>query len=254
MQIHLINLDRSPGRLAEFNALNGHLHNVSRFSAIDGKQVNRADFVKRGIIDVALDYTDGAIGSLLSHFSLWELAMTGSEPITVCEDDAIFNRYFERDAQAIIQSLDPDWHIIFWGWNFDAFALFELIPGVSPFLAQFDQDRMRTGIDNFRSATISPRCFRLLAAFGIICYSISPSGARTLFQLCTPVSNRPVQVPAVNRAYANKDLGIGVLEFLPRLNAFASFPPLVISRNDHATSTLLAPEGQQPPGIGAGKA
>jgi hypothetical protein len=139
------------------------------------------------------------------------------------------------------------WDGVFWGWNFDAFALFELIPCVSPFLAQFDQDQMRRGVDKFQSAIVSPRCFRLLAAFGIICYTISPSGARTLLALCTPVTNRPVPVPAVNRVFANKDLGIGVLEFLPKINAFASFPPLAIRKNDHASSTLLAPRDRQQP-------
>jgi glycosyl transferase, family 25 len=248
LQIHLINLDRSPDRLAEFMAFNGHLQNVTRFSAVDGKQVNRGDLVKSGVIDPGLDYTDGAIGSLLSHISLWNLAISQNGPITVCEDDAIFNKFFEEDAEVMLNALAPDWHMMFWGWNFDAVAVFELIPGVSPFFARFDQDQMRNGIDNFQSAKVSPRCFRLFRAFGIIGYSISPSGARTLLQLCTPVSNRPVHLPALNRAFPNKDLGIAVLEFLPQINAFASFPPLVISKNDHAISTLLAPAGGQPVG------
>jgi glycosyl transferase family 25 len=248
LQIHLINLDRSPERLAQFTALNRHLQTVSRFSAVDGKHVNRGDLVQRGIIDPALDYTDGAVGSLLSHFALWELAITENQPITVCEDDAILNYSFEKDSASIINRLSPDWHMIFWGWNFDAFALFELLPGVSPFLAHFDQAQMRNGVDKFQSAIVSPRCFRLLAAFGIICYTISPSGAQTLLRLCTPVTNRPVPVPAVGRVYANKDLGIGVLEFLPKINAFASFPPIAISKNDHASSTLLTGQDRQPPG------
>lgn len=244
MRIHLINLDRSPGRLAEFIARNGHLRDVSRFSAVDGAQANRSDLVNRGIIEPTLDYTDGALGNALSHFSLWESAISINETLTLCEDDAIFNRSFEIDAAILLSTLRSDWHIVFWGWNFDAFALFELIPGVSPFLANFDQDQMRQGIDQFQSAPLSPRPFRLLAAFGIMCYTISPLGARILQKFCLPLHNAAVSVPSVNRTFANRDLSIALLDVLPKINAFASFPPLVITKNDHAISTVLAPQGR----------
>lgn len=239
MQIHLINLDRSPERLAEFTARNGHLTDVTRFPAIDGRQADRRELRVRGVIGHSLDYTDGALGNCLSHVALWDLAIARNEAITLCEDDAIFNRSFEQDAATIIASVDQDWHMIFWGWNFDAFALFELIPGVSPFLAQFDQNQMRSGIDRFQSAVLAPRAFRLLAAFGIVCYSISPAGAHLLRQLLLPVRAAPVTVPAVGRRFANKDLSIALLDAFPRIRAFASFPPLVITRNDHAISTVL---------------
>jgi GR25 family glycosyltransferase involved in LPS biosynthesis len=242
VRIHLINLDRSSGRLAEFTARNGHLRDVSRFSAVDGTQVNRGDLVKRGIIEPSLDYTDGALGNALSHFALWELAISTNEPLTLCEDDAIFNKSFEIDAAILASTLRSDWHIIFWGWNFDAFALFELIPGVSPFLANFNQDQMRQGIDQFQSATLSPRPFRLLAAFGIVCYTISPLGARRLRQACIPLQSAPVFVQPVNRSFENKDLSVALLDIFQKINAFASFPPLVITKNDHATSTVLAPQ------------
>jgi GR25 family glycosyltransferase involved in LPS biosynthesis len=208
---------------------------------VDGRIVRRGELVKSGFLDPALDYTDGAVGSFLSHYSLWEKAVREDRPITMCEDDAITNRGFDDAAQALLDSLAPDWDIVFWGWNFDAFAAFEMIPGVSPFVAWFDQDQMRNGVEKFQSAMITPRCFRLYAAFGVICYSVSPAGARALLELCVPVTNRPVHVPSVDRTYANRDAGIAVLEFLPRLNSFASFPPLAIAKNDHATSQNLNP-------------
>ena len=239
VQIHLINLDRSPERLAEFNARNGHLRDVIRFSAVDGNDLDRAELVARGVIEPDLGYTAGALGNSLSHFRLWQQAIETNQPLTLCEDDAIFNRFFERDAAAILESLVPNWHMIFWGWNFDALTAFEFIPGVSSCVAYFDQARMRKGILQFQSATLSPRPFRLLAAFGIMCYSISPLGARVLQRLCTPLRSAPVSVPVGDRQFANKDLSVGLVEFLPQINAFASFPPLVISKNDHAISTVL---------------
>src|SRR5215472_8380325 len=157
MQIYLINLDRSIERLAEFAARNRHLTDVTRFTAIDGRQADRGALVARGIIGPELEYSDGALGNCLSHLALWERAIAGDKSITLCEDDAIFNRGFERDAAALIDSLAPDWHMIFWGWNFDAGALFELLPGVSSFRAEFDQGQMRTGVEHFQAADVRPR-------------------------------------------------------------------------------------------------
>jgi len=239
VRVRLINLDRSEDRLAKFTAYNGHLTDIVRFAAIDGKQARRSALAGRGIIDPALDYTDGALGNLLSHLALWEEAIESAAALTLCEDDVIFNHDFERQAAGLIASMDPGWHMIFWGWNFDAFTVFELVPGLSPFLAQFDQHGMRAGIESFRSATISPRPYRLLAAFGIPCYTVSPAGAALLKRLVLPVTNHRVFVPSVNRCFANRDLSLALLGLFPRIQVFASFPPLIITPNDHATSTVL---------------
>src|SRR5262249_55008332 len=103
MQIHLINLDRSSDRLAEFKAANPHLEDVRRFSAIDGHQQNIAALVMRGIFEtgVAEGYTPGALGAALSHLALWEEAIATGEALTICEDDAIFNRAFAATAARV---------------------------------------------------------------------------------------------------------------------------------------------------------
>lgn len=239
MQIRLINLDRTPDRLAEFARFNGHLTSVSRFPAIDGKRVDRLDCIERGIIGPALDYTDGALGNALSHVALWDEAIVQNEPLTLCEDDAIFNRHFEPQAERIIQALGSNWHIVLWGWNFDAIAVFSLIPGVSQFLAQFNQSRMRQQIETFQSAVFPPQAFRLFVAFGIPAYTISPAGARLLKRLCLPFDRRQITVPMIGRTFVNRDLSVALLDAFPKIAAFASFPPLVVTKNDHAISTVL---------------
>src|SRR4051812_31343929 len=184
MRIHLINLDRTPERLAEFTTLNRHLGDVVRFPAVDGRLVDRAALVQRGIIGPDLAYTDGALGNSLSHFAFWDRAIESGEALTLIEDDGITNRHFENDAEELLGKLPPDWHIVYWGWNFDTIAHFELLPGVSSFAANFDQKQMRQGIEAFQSAVVAPRLLRLYAAFGIVCYTISPLGAKVLKQLC----------------------------------------------------------------------
>lgn len=240
MRIHLINLDRSTERLAEFTTLNRHLGDVVRFPAVDGRLVDRAPLVERGIIEPGLAYTDGALGNGLSHFALWDRAIEGGEAVTLIEDDGITNRRFENEAEELLGKLPADWHIVYWGWNFDTIAHFELLPGVSSFVANFDQKRLRRGIEAFQSAAVAPRPLRLYSAFGIVCYTISPLGAGVLKQLCRPLRNAPVVIPGVNRTLANSALDVALAGgVLARVNAFASFPPLVVTKNDHSLSTTV---------------
>jgi len=239
LDIHVINLDRSKDRLLAFQTLNDHLKvNCLRFSALEGMNVARGPLVDRGIITADLGYGDGALGNALSHLALWDLAIEKNQAFTVCEDDAIFNRGFGPAAESLIQALPRDWHVILWGWNFDSIVLFDMIPGVSPCLGMFDQDRMRMGIDAFQSARLMPQPFRLFNSFGIVCYSVSPMGAQAMKQHCLPLRNIDVYIPGLGRAVPNRGLDTMLNDVYPRVNAYVSFPPLIITRNFHSDSTV----------------
>ena len=109
-------------------------------------------------------------------------------------------------------------------------------------------EELRKGIRRFQSAKFSPRAFRLLAAFGVVCYTISPAGAVLLQRLCTPLRNTPVIVRGINREnrhFANKDLSVALLEFLPKMRAYGCFPPLVVTKNEHASLSILKFESYQ---------
>ncbi len=239
MGIHVINLDRSADRMAVFERLNGRLPvNFTRFSAVEGKNSARGPLVDRSIITPDLRYGDGALGNALSHLALWDLAIERDHPLTICEDDAILSRGFAQAASSILQSLPQDWHIILWGWNFDSIVLFDMVPGVSPCLGMFDQDRMRMGADAFQSADLHPQHFRLFKAFGVASYSVSPRGGEAMKKLCLPLSNRDVFIPGLGRAVPNTAIDVALNDVYPRINAFISFPPLVITRNFHSNSTV----------------
>ncbi len=239
MDIHVINLDRSADRMAAFESLNGRLPvNFIRFSAIEGKNSRRGPLVDQGIITADLRYGDGALGIALSHLALWDLAIERNQPLTICEDDAILNRGFAQTTDAVLQSLPQDWHIILWGWNFDSIVLFDMVPGVSPCLGMFDQDRMRMGTDAFQSAELHAQPFRLFKAFGGVSYSVSPLGGGAMKKLCLPLSNRDVFIPGLGRAVPNNGIDVALNDVYPRINAFICFPPLVITRNFHSNSTV----------------
>ena len=239
LDIHVINLDRSKDRLLTFETINRHLNlKFLRFPAIDGKDVARGPLVDRGIISADLSYREGALGCALSHLALWDLAIEQNQSLTVCEDDAIFNRGFDVAAESLIKALPEDWQVILWGWNFDSILLFDMIPGVSPCLGIFDQDRMRMGIDAYQSASLMPRPFRVYRAFGLVGYSVSPMGARAMKQHCLPLRNMDVFFPGLERTLSNSDIDIMLNDAYPRINAYVSFPPLIITKNLHSISTV----------------
>ena len=239
--IYVINLGRTPGRFADFAQQNAHIH-ASRFSAVDGRSISRQDLIYRSVLASDFTYTDGALGNALSHLALWDMSIETNVALTICEDDAIVNRHFVDDAEAIVNSLPEDWHFILWGWNFDSYVTFDMITDVSPAVVQFDQSKMRMGAATFQSTRIKSRAFRLHRAFGLCCYSISPSGARALKDLCLPLRNMNVFFPGLNCFLVNSSFDVMTSEMYPKINAFLSFPPLVINMNDHAVSTVQRQE------------
>jgi len=240
LRLYCINLDHRHDRLAAFNSTNPYLREVKRFSAVDGRQLDMTALERQGlaVADLLGFQTAGGIGCSLSHAALWEEAIRLGEAITVCEDDVIFNAGFEQSAAAVIETLPADWDIISWGWNFDLFMSFEMLPGVSSSLCQFEQQRMRDGASAFQTQAISPKAYRMLWAFGTPCYSVSAKGAAVLRERLLPF--RPMIIPCPEGVRAPpgslhyRVLSIdGALNSVYRhINAFVSFPPLVITKNE----------------------
>lgn len=253
MDIHLINLDRSVERLERFKRSNARLAaRFIRWSAVDGRAVDPAPLIEQGRIDRAVlaTFSPGAVGCALSHLALWERAIQTAAALTLCEDDAIFNPGFPEAAEAALAGLPPDWDFVMWGWNFDSYLTFQMLPGVSPCVASFDQRAMSAGIRNFQQQTIAFQLYRLLRGFGTICYSISPKGAAALYRHCLPLRPMPVYFPGLNRTMANTGIDVMMNATYPAINAFVSFPPLVLAENEASGSTVQqAPAAELQPAI-----
>jgi glycosyl transferase, family 25 len=253
LDIHFINLDRSKDRLAEFQDLNRHLGELTRVRAIEERRIDIKLLAQRGLVkgDILSMYPIGALCQALSHFGLWNMAVESGKRMTIADDDAIFNLKFESCAEEVLNALPPEWDLILWGWNFDAFMIFEMLPGVSPCIGQFDQDKMRSNTRAFQELPLSPRAYKLIWSYGHTAYTVSPKGAQNLKSKCFPL--QPMQVPfpesarRVTRApsFPNVGLDVTLNSVHQHLNAYVCFPPLVISKNEHAKSTI------QPGGSGA---
>ena len=248
MIVNFINPDRFADRRREFMTNNAHLSEIRRCSRFDGRGLDLRALAESGTIDhsVLQTYTAGALGLALAHISLWDNAIETGEVVTVCEDDAVFHHQFEQHAEAIIRQLPTNWDALLYGWNFDSTVLIDPLPGVSPCIASCDQDRMRLHVEEFQRQQVSPQPIRVLQAF-MSCYSLSAQGARALKAFCLPIRPMSIALPGSNlrfdRQLANIGIDVMMSAAYSGLNAFITLPPLAVSKNDHATSTLrhLAP-------------
>ncbi|MGE3623113.1 MAG: glycosyltransferase family 25 protein [Bdellovibrionales bacterium] len=238
MQTFLINLDRTPDRLAKFERTNPHLKNVTRFPAIDGRAISREKLVGQNIFDADVNYSPGAIGCALSHFRLWNMVMTDRQPATIMEDDAILHHDFETLAPAVTAGLPADWDILVWGWNLDSIMLYDLFPGIGVSLMQSNAESIRKSWPDFQGNPIHPAAHRLTACFGTVCYSISPAGAEKLTSRLVPVRNFVLPLPQMKRSINNTGIDIMLISQYSRINAFVSMPPLALTLNDIAVSVV----------------
>jgi GR25 family glycosyltransferase involved in LPS biosynthesis len=145
LHVHFINLDRSKDRLAEFQSVNSHLAQITRVAAFEEHRVDLDALTRQGLVtsDILTTYPIGALCHVMSDILLWNKAIESAEQITVADDDTIFNLNFDVEAAELVKTLPPDWDLIIWAYNFDAFLAFDLLPGVSPCVVHFNQDKMR---------------------------------------------------------------------------------------------------------------
>ena len=248
MHIHLVNLDRSADRLSEFCNVNRYLSSVSRFPAAAGEKLNIDALVQQGLVTKDIlnkdFFTIGALGCAVSNLTLWDRAIANNQVVTISEDDAIFNREFEVRAEELIKRLPEDWDMIFWGFNFDMFICFDMLPGVTPCVATFDQNLMRKGAATFQKLKIAPQVFKAIWVFGTACYSISPHGAKTLKNKILPLKPQVVALPEAKNIppFSPNWRLVGIDNCINavhrEINSYVCFPPLVISKNERETSTV----------------
>jgi protein YibB len=237
LPIHVINLDRTPRRLAEFQRRNAHLSNVERFRAVDGRTLDREKLIKDGVITADCIYTAGNVGCAISHFTLWRKAVEEDRPITVAEDDAIFSQNFAGRSREFLEGLPKDWDFVQWGWVFQQRVWVQTIPQILNTTMIFDQDQLRRHIDDFQSHDLAPTPLRLGHSFGTVCYSVSPKGARALLEHCTPLSGKLIEFPGFGVVIENKGIDCMMNGVYPSLKAFISVPPLAVTEHREEETT-----------------
>ncbi|MGO9004903.1 MAG: hypothetical protein ACLQB4_03955 [Beijerinckiaceae bacterium] len=94
-------------------------------------------------------------------------------------------------------------------------------------------------ISAFQNCSSNPVPYRLLRAIGIICYTITPNGARRRRQLCLPVRGDIWVFREIRLRMPHQAVDVGMCNALPHVKGFYSFPPLVMSLNEPRQSLNL---------------
>ncbi len=200
--------------------------------------VNREELVKQGILTGEPDYTPGALGVFLSHVEQWKTCVRTGEVMTVVEDDAIISEEFESCSQSLIESVGPDWDVIYWGWNFDAYLWVDLLPGVCPAVIETFQNLLRDRVECFQSQRIPRQLFKILHLFGMVCYSVTPRGAQAMLDFCLPLRPMLVSFRDFEVRVENNGVDYMLNAILPDLRGFVCMAPLVVTENRHENSTV----------------
>ena len=237
MNNYVINLDRRPDRLERFLAENDDRGiEFTRYVGVDGPALDPAAL--RSALGVSsgapLPYAASAAGCVLSHLLLWKRIAAGSEPTTVCEDDAVLRADFAAHLNRVTPKLS--WDLILWGWNFDSPVLLEGLPGIAA-TVQFDQGALRRNVEKFRQATGECVLVPLRWAYGTPCYSITPEGACKFLDVCQPLLSAE-RFATTSGSIPN--LGIDTIMSVAysctpaygQTKSYAAIPPLVATRNE----------------------
>jgi GR25 family glycosyltransferase involved in LPS biosynthesis len=237
MQVKVINLDRAPARMQRFRSDNPGLA-FERVTATDGSDLARDGLIRDGIIAPENPYSTGALGNALSHVALWRHCAHGTEAFHIAEDDAVLHPDFTARAATLLEEL-PAWDVVFWGWNFDWPVRLHLTPAIRSVVLRFDQADMRGRVDAFRAGETPSRLVALESCAGTCCYAVSPRGAARLLARCLPIGDRCApSASRRGRPWPNTGLDVEMSRHHSQMASYACLPPLALTRNDHATSTV----------------
>jgi GR25 family glycosyltransferase involved in LPS biosynthesis len=234
-----INLARRTDRNERFLRTNPFLEGFQRFEAVDGTSLRQQALLDAKLIQEPLKtYTPGALGIALSHKRAWDMCISDGQPVTVAEDDAVFNKSFHEKSRDIMMMLKSDWDIVLWGWNFSSILCVQVLEGLRESVMNFESTPLKQDIAIFQATQNNSIPLRLLGAFGLVCYSISSKGAERLTAWCFPLRNEVVTIPGIGRNLTNYGLDVVMNKYFWQLNAYVCFPPLVWTENDQADSDV----------------
>lgn len=242
MKTYVISLERTPERLASFKEKNGWTKEFEHFPAIDGygEDLASAHGVVFKAIVPGLRYSRGAVGCALSHIKLWEKIAQEKEPAIILEDDAILHAFFENKLEGLLEEGDlwhEKWDMVVLGWNMDCPIQFAMLPQVTPCQGVFFSETLAKTWETFKSLPIYPIPYKLEFCFGTPGYILKPHGAKKLLDKLLPLRNFTMDLKHFKAE--NKGIDVALCSAYRDLEAYISFPPLLITPNEHSSSTVL---------------
>ena len=137
MSAHLsiITLRRTPKRLKWFLECNAKAlenWNVHIIEGVDG--VTHKNIFERSRIisnEILERWSDGAIGSALSHMKCWRKCIQIGRPMIIAEDDTILATNPKETLEFLLQAKNQDPSFLLLGWNMDSLLQAEILTGLA---------------------------------------------------------------------------------------------------------------------------
>jgi len=241
LDIHVIHLPEKTTRWDHFKKFNTQTDiNFVVAPAVRGSELDKTLLAdQRYINSPDLGFSAGAIGCALSHRKLWEKAIAEDTPLIICEDDAIFHPQFAELYNTLSTRVPKDWDYLLLGWNFDSAVQLELFGGIHAFIGEFSKDFLSVEkIGQFQDKLVYPNPHKLLCAFGMPAYAISPRGAKKFLDRCWPLHAKKFfgRCLLPQRTVSACTLDGIICGNYPHTNSYISFPPIAITQNDKTNS------------------
>jgi glycosyl transferase family 25 len=238
MKNFVVNLDRQPEKYERFLKRNeGCGIAFERFPAVDGLKLTNEEVMAMGIVAPGSRFAPGTVGGTASMARIWKMVAEQDEPALVFEDDCTIRHDISARLATLLPSLG-DWDFVVLGCNTDSVLDLELAPGMKAMMVFKPQRPDDVSDAAFQRATTQVAAFRLNSCFGPGGYVLSPAGARRVYPYFFPMDNRVVTIEALgNRAMTTMGadmMGNSIYSFV---RAYACFAPLVVPRNNNATSS-----------------
>ena len=229
----VISLARTPERLRRFREWNRPAEiDIETFNAIDGRDlvINEVDpaILQPG----TTTYAKGAIGSALSHRSLWERCAEVDKPFLIFEDDAAIRSDARTVLPSLVNFLGTEWDVLLLGYNTTPFTDFAISDGIVTRATTVSPPPGASQLVRFTTGRMPVGLARVRLFFGLCGYLLSPAGARGLLAGCFPLDERQLQDHTKNnRPLRTYTLDTRVSTHLHFLRAYACVPPLVMPDN-----------------------
>lgn len=228
MDIFVISLKNSTRRI-EFDKLNKNIINYKYFDAIDGNIIKlNSEIIKQNVST----YSNGQIGSAISHLCMWEKCIKLNKPIIIMEDDAFVSYDFNKHLDMITKILPNNWHILQLSYNCDSILSFSntnFENAISIFTKKKFNDK---DIFEFQKSQIHPTIAKLNMSFGSGCYAISPQGAKILKNECFPLDDRIINIPFIGKIKAYT-IDCLMNDVYRKINAYVCPIPFVMTKHLH---------------------
>jgi GR25 family glycosyltransferase involved in LPS biosynthesis len=114
--IFVINLEKDNDRWNYYKNLNIPSIKINRFNGIYGKDLDRNNLIKSGVLSTTNVLKDGQLGCALSHMNLWNYSLKyKNKYLLVLEDDVILEKDIYNKINNLEDYLPENWDVIFLG-------------------------------------------------------------------------------------------------------------------------------------------